>query len=524
MREDTGAVARPGIDRREAPAGADPRPRWLPTTTEVLVGLGLGCYLAWVDCTFHGSQVVNIDPSAFPELALNRGVYLISIVVLCAAMLLCAVFHRTADRFLYRPAMLYAMPATMCASTLMMLGIPQGGVAGWTFVVLAGVLTALSSAACLLHWGALSSGMNLREIVQTSVVGYMTDQVLSVAFQCLAAVQFADPRLNGTLLIALDALFPLVSGAVLLWFVRREGIVLVSAPEQGAAQAAQMGRDGARPIIWRLSAALVLLGFAMSTCRDLSFAIGGQDGYCGGAPDVFFGIAVVTAVGCVLICRAFFERDTHRAVGVCYRVLILGAMVGVCAVAAPVIFHNIRLGVTSALSVGTLSCCYVLMWITTAGICRRFRSHVTEYFSTVRLCWTLGPILGLVFCTSMVRQGIGAPTLYVHAVVTTVALFAAYAFLFTEATLGEALALIPRKYRRPFKERCAAAARACGLTDRELEVMTLFAKGRDSAFIQKELCLSKSTVSTHRQHIYGKLGVHSQQELLNRLFEFENDS
>ena len=62
-------------------------------------------------------------------------------------------------------------------------------------------------------------------------------------------------------------------------------------------------------------------------------------------------------------------------------------------------------------------------------------------------------------------------------------------------------------------------ARAFGLTEREAEVMMLFARGRDSAFIQGSLNLSKSTVSTHRQHIYEKLDIHSQQELLDKLAE-----
>ncbi len=45
--------------------------------------------------------------------------------------------------------------------------------------------------------------------------------------------------------------------------------------------------------------------------------------------------------------------------------------------------------------------------------------------------------------------------------------------------------------------------------------MIMFAKGRNLPYVQEELCLSKSTVSTHRQHIYQKLGVHSAQEMID---------
>ena len=53
------------------------------------------------------------------------------------------------------------------------------------------------------------------------------------------------------------------------------------------------------------------------------------------------------------------------------------------------------------------------------------------------------------------------------------------------------------------------------LVSREGEIMIMFAKGRNLPYVQEELCLSKSTVSTHRQHIYQKLGVHSAQEMID---------
>ena len=108
---------------------------------------------------------------------------------------------------------------------------------------------------------------------------------------------------------------------------------------------------------------------------------------------------------------------------------------------------------------------------------------------------------------------------YICTALCVVLLFALHAFVFTEHTLNEALSIAPKRYRRPFKDRCADVARAFGLTEREAEVMMLFARGRDSAFIQGSLNLSKSTVSTHRQHIYEKLDIHSQQELLDKLAE-----
>lgn len=63
--------------------------------------------------------------------------------------------------------------------------------------------------------------------------------------------------------------------------------------------------------------------------------------------------------------------------------------------------------------------------------------------------------------------------------------------------------------------RCAETSAAFGLTPRESEILSLLAHGRNAAYIQEKLVLSRNTVKTHVQNIYAKLGVHSQQELID---------
>lgn len=62
---------------------------------------------------------------------------------------------------------------------------------------------------------------------------------------------------------------------------------------------------------------------------------------------------------------------------------------------------------------------------------------------------------------------------------------------------------------------CDAVAAEYGLSVREREVLLLLARGRTQPYIREALLLSKNTVSTHVQHIYTKLGVHSKQELID---------
>lgn len=56
-----------------------------------------------------------------------------------------------------------------------------------------------------------------------------------------------------------------------------------------------------------------------------------------------------------------------------------------------------------------------------------------------------------------------------------------------------------------------------GLSARETEVLALLAKGRSAPFIRDELGISLNTVNSHVKHIYTKLGVHTRQELIDKV-------
>lgn len=62
---------------------------------------------------------------------------------------------------------------------------------------------------------------------------------------------------------------------------------------------------------------------------------------------------------------------------------------------------------------------------------------------------------------------------------------------------------------------CERLAEAFSLTERESEVFKLLAKGRNVPFIEEELVISRNTIKTHIKHIYQKMDLHSQQELID---------
>ena len=70
-----------------------------------------------------------------------------------------------------------------------------------------------------------------------------------------------------------------------------------------------------------------------------------------------------------------------------------------------------------------------------------------------------------------------------------------------------------------FRTQCETIANRYLLSRRETEVLFLLAKGHNAAFIQKKLCITQSTAKTHIYHIYQKLDIHTQQELLAMISE-----
>lgn len=62
---------------------------------------------------------------------------------------------------------------------------------------------------------------------------------------------------------------------------------------------------------------------------------------------------------------------------------------------------------------------------------------------------------------------------------------------------------------------CTKVSQVYGLTARESEILLLLARGRTAATIAETLVIAPSTAKAHLRNIYAKLGVHTQQELID---------
>ena len=62
---------------------------------------------------------------------------------------------------------------------------------------------------------------------------------------------------------------------------------------------------------------------------------------------------------------------------------------------------------------------------------------------------------------------------------------------------------------------CHLIAVEYDLTRREEEILQLLVRGRTASRIAETLCITTATTRTHLRNIYAKLGVHSQQDILD---------
>lgn len=175
------------------------------------------------------------------------------------------------------------------------------------------------------------------------------------------------------------------------------------------------------------------------------------------------------------------------------------------------------------------------MWINYSDITQRYRLSPFIVFGSGRGALALGTLIG-VFATNVYGPGLIEQHIVLIFILTAILL--AYVTLPQEddirqllihesesavGSIGDApdkTASGGQPARSPsgwFKRKCAAIADIYLLSRRETEVLFLLAKGRNAAYIQERLYISEGTARTHMRHIYRKLNIHTQQELIDMI-------
>lgn len=220
-------------------------------------------------------------------------------------------------------------------------------------------------------------------------------------------------------------------------------------------------------------------------------------------------VVVVAAVAFVYALLAYRERFQF---GHLYRMIFLMGLASILLL--PIVLAGEAAIAGYTCSVIMYQLVFLLIWVIAASVFRDRSSYAPGFFGFVYGSWSLGSLGGALF-SSVFVQHLTMDNVHLIVFAAVLAVAVGYAAVFTEADANALVQIVPFKHKTPFKAKCQAVARAYQLSPRETEIAMLIAQGRDSAHIENKLFLSRSTVQTHRMHLYQKLDIHNRQELLD---------
>jgi DNA-binding CsgD family transcriptional regulator len=507
--------------------------RFLPFDTlarRPTLWIGLTCLLAWIDLLFcfEGAlrdQVTEAGGLVHDPLFLAATLTL-AVVLVAGALPPARAQERDPrertprEKALDLGAALVGCTASAGAALLAAL-LPASF---WLLPALLGIVLGLCMARGLLAWGTALTRLDLRAAL-----------LVASAAACLRwLVVVGALYTSGGARIALVGALPLVSAAALeydyarhaarrtVWRVDRHtdrtGRIphKPRIPQEDAAAKAPAPRLPHGLIRLAAAAGIFLFVAQFMWCYFIKALDGRLD--VGLFPAMFATVAAVVALvglGCCLL----MERQHAYRLELYYRAAFVFCLCGVAAtgVAATVV-EQAELFMAYALVYVGFSLLGPALWMLAMGyVClcgvaaRRALGLVLGGQYAGMFLGFLGAQL-LVSSASPLAERITTPVV-VLACVLAVAL--AYTTLFPERDLLELAPVLFGITRPSVEQRCRELAVGYGLTPREEQVFVLLAHGRDTGFICEELGIARNTVNVHRKAVYAKLGVHTQQELLD---------
>ena len=473
----------------------------------VCVGLALGCNLSWVMMAFQSLGLFHSQPD--PETVLDNA-YLISIVASVMTYLAIALFHRRFRAILGTRAARAGFPLGVAASTVIMHFGTATSTLGWVCIVGGGVLSGVFTSLFMMHFGVALSMMRTKLVVAATTIGY----ALSVLLYFLYL--FFRP-LEATVFCA--SMAP-IAGVLLAQGANYLGLRKVPdadpLPEQTVPTDAD-DRKQLRDLVVAFSGCMLLTGYVFEMARTIYVQVGQF-----ATSDVFVyaivqgGMAGAVTIAAIGVTLAILSSKSVRAPEACYRVFVFFLVLSALLLQLPLEFPDSSVVLPLAVNVASFQCLNMMMWALVCGVCNQYLTACVRTFALFRAAWATGPLVGMLVGRWLYFDlGYTPQSAFCASGACVLLLFAMSNFLFTEAKLSRALNILPIERKRRFQDKCRVVIERYGLTEREGEIMTMFAKGRNLPYIMDELVLSKSTVSTHRQHIYKKLGVHSSQEMID---------
>lgn len=172
-------------------------------------------------------------------------------------------------------------------------------------------------------------------------------------------------------------------------------------------------------------------------------------------------------------------------------------------------------------SVQFVGFCYVhlIMWGLCAYLTKTFDLPATWVVALPTCCLMLGQLIGGSTASMLVQQEHAGYWMQIMATVVSFVLLMAALLMMSNRNLttGWGIAQPGSTVRSDGSLDAAVQVLVVenALTPREADTLALLARGRNRKHISEELVVSEETVKSHASNIYHKLGVHTQQELLD---------
>lgn len=269
--------------------------------------------------------------------------------------------------------------------------------------------------------------------------------------------------------------------------------------------------------------ALFVAIFAFRAAYGMALAFGGQE-----IPRAAGLASALIPLAAALLCLLFLRRGKADAF---YSVCALSIVGGLIIVVSGFSDGPAR-GLALALLSGGSDCFDCLVWFALASIGARNVSNSIAVLAWGRAASMAGIFVGAIaariHAAPFLSEGAGrvldstmVPLVLFCFVALNVTVFKRLEFQKTVEGISEPSCISPLDEASvptrsdEIDRACAAISEERSLTPREREVFSLLARGRNAPAIQELLVVSRSTAKTHVRNIYAKLGVHSQQELLD---------
>lgn len=476
--------------------------------------VGFGMHWAWVYLTMFGGSSLFFWSSSDPGASANL-FYLVSLACLVITLLCYGAFSRSLRRFLRtsrrRALSRFVGASFACGGTLLMGWADAGSALGLAAVIVGGAATGFGSAVLLMSFGISFGQCDIATIVTSTALSLVVGIVVYALVSNLNAL---DP-LNSVA----TALLPFAE----CWCLYRCSSVLVDKLEFASVTL----KARKVPLALRICAPSLLFGFALGSIRAQAIVDMRE---VGGLGMQVACIGTAALVACVLMIAVMLAQRQH--LNFMFRTLL------------PIIAASLTIAyfIDDATAVATFAflLCYLLfegaMWVSYGDITQRFRLTAFIVFGFGRGSLALGALAGAVAAAHVAELGsaIGSPS---SMIVTLACIVIGFGTLprgseIRSLVIGESdnpvgeMAERARassgEERSPEKARAGRFKRACELvanryllSKKETEVLFLLAKGRNAAYIQEQLYISEGTARTHMRHIYQKLDIHSQQELMD---------